>query len=47
MLSAAYAFFCNTLHGRLCINRVFAEQVISRDDARQTLAHVRDALIRS
>jgi hypothetical protein len=46
MLSAAQAFFCNTLHGRLCINLVFAEQIISRDQATELLAQVRDTLTR-
>jgi Condensation domain len=44
MLSADYAFFCNTLHGRLTLNLVFSEQVLSRSDAERTLSHVVDLL---
>ncbi|HEX5659529.1 MAG TPA: hypothetical protein VFX59_20175 [Polyangiales bacterium] len=44
MLSADYAFFCNTLHGRLSINLVYAPQVVRRGQAERKLARVRAAL---
>ncbi len=44
MLSADYAFFCNTLHGKLTLNLIYAPQVVSRAQALDTLARVRNAL---
>jgi hypothetical protein len=37
MLSADYAFFCNTLHGKLTLNLVYAPQVVSREQAQRVL----------
>lgn len=44
MLSADLGFFCNTIHGRLCINLVFSEQIISRADAERVIDGVVAAL---
>jgi Condensation domain len=44
MLSADYSFFCNTLHGRLCLNLVFSPQRVSRGEAERVLASVRSLL---
>jgi hypothetical protein len=44
MLSADYAFFCNTLHGTLTLNLIYAPQVVTRDQAERTLARVRATL---
>ncbi|MET0340466.1 MAG: hypothetical protein ABW252_05660 [Polyangiales bacterium] len=44
MLSADLGFFCNTFDGRLRLNLVFAEEVLSREAARAALAKARDVL---
>jgi hypothetical protein len=44
MLSADLGFFCNTMHGRLCVNLVFSEKVISRSDAELVIESVVSAL---
>jgi hypothetical protein len=44
MLSADYAFFCNTLHGKLTLNLIYAPQVVSRSQAERTLERVRASL---
>jgi hypothetical protein len=44
MLSADYAFFCNTLHGKLTLNMIYAPQGVTRSEAERTLALVRSAL---
>lgn len=46
MLSADLGFFCNTMHGRLCVNLVFSERVISRSDAELVIDSVVLALTR-
>lgn len=45
MLSADFAFFCNTLDDRLTINLVFAQEVVSPDLAERVLADVRERLL--
>lgn len=45
MLSADYSLFCNTLHGRLCLNLVFSESVVSRGQAARVLARVTELLL--
>lgn len=45
MLSADHAFFCNTFDGRLTINLVFAEEVVSRDEAIRTLVRIARLLV--
>ena len=47
MVSADMCFFCNTFDGRLCVNLVFALEVLSRRDAAAVLARVRALLTHS
>jgi hypothetical protein len=44
MLSADISFFCNTLHGRLSLNLVYSEELLSRDRAQRLLARVHRTL---
>jgi len=46
MLSADQAYFCNTLHGRLSINAIFSEQVVTRERAERALDDLVDSLTR-
>lgn len=44
MLSADLSFFCNTLHGRLSINLLFSEEIVSRSEAERVLDQVKASL---
>jgi len=44
MLSADFALFVNTFDGRLSLNLVFAEQVVTREEAGAVLARIRASL---
>jgi hypothetical protein len=44
LVSADLCFFCNSLHGRLSINVVFSERVVTRVDAERALGRVSSLL---
>ncbi len=44
MVSADFCVFCNTLDSRLCVNLVYAKEIVTRDEAEGVLTRIRDLL---